>query len=540
MAKIRFANESTYKNYLESGKEGEFDSMFEAAVESTQKSFGTQYPMYIAGKEVYASDVLAEKSPINSEIIGNFQKGGKEHAQRAVSEAQKAFKAWALTDYRKRVEMFRKAAEIMSKRKFEVAAILSYENGKSRYESVGEVDEAIDFMKYYSNELESNKGYIRKNSTDQSSRTVESGFQGAPSNAEKVTISMKPYGVFGVIAPFNFPVSISVGMSAGAMITGNTVVFKPSSSDNMTMLTGLKIYEVFRDAGIPAGVFNYITGPGSVVGDELATNEDVSGIAFTGSRSTGMNMVSRCFGAGKQKVFVVEMGGKNPAIISKSADLDRAVSGVASAAFGFSGQKCSALSRVYVHESIKEQFISKLISKTRELKIGNPLKKEVYIGPLISKTAYDCYIETMNKARGTARILYGGNTVKTGENGYYVEPAIIEARHDNDLVHTELFLPVLTLESFTDIDEAIKLANDTEYGLTAGFYGTRAKEIRKFTDNIDAGVVYINRGISATTGAMVGLHTFVGWKGSALTGKGTGSKFYLQQFMREQSVSITR
>jgi 1-pyrroline-5-carboxylate dehydrogenase len=543
MTKTKFTNESTYKNYLESGREKEFDQLFDNAVENVKKAFGSQYPMYIGGKEVYAKELLEERSPIDSKLIGLFQKGTAEHAQSAIREAQNAFKSWSMTDYKKRAEIFTNAANLLSesKRKFEIAAILSYENGKSRYESVGEVDEAIDFMRYYANEIEINKGYLRKTHTEQSSKSVDSGFQGAPAGAENITIAMKPYGVFGVIAPFNFPISISTGMSVGALITGNTVVFKPSSSDNMTMLTGLKLYELFKDAGLPDGVFNYLTGPGSTVGEELSTNDGVSGIAFTGSKATGLAMISKCFNLGKQKVFVVEMGGKNPAVISKSADIDAAVSGVASAAFGFAGQKCSALSRVYVHESIKEQFISKLVDKTRELKIGNPLDKEIYIGPLISGSAYSRYTDSINKAKSSARILYGGNRVKTGfPNNFYVEPTIIEVRHDNELVHKELFLPILTIESFTDTDEAIRLANDTEYGLTAGFYGKNGKEIRKFTENILAGVVYVNRAVSATTGAIVGLHTFVGWKGSALTGKGSGSKFYLQQFMREQSISITK
>jgi 1-pyrroline-5-carboxylate dehydrogenase len=541
MAKNKFVNESTYKNYLENGKEDEFDQLFDKAVENVKKTFGLRHPMYIGGKEVYTTDILEEKSPIDGTVIGRFQKGTREHVQKAIAAAHNAFDAWPSTDYRNRASIFRKAANLLSERKFDTAAILSYENGKSRYESIGEVDEAIDFMRYYSDELELNKGYSRKTHAEQSLKNVESGFQGAPSNAEKVTIAMKPYGVFGVIAPFNFPVSISIGMSTGAMITGNTVVFKPSSTDNMAMLTGLKIYELFKDAGLPNGVFNYVTGPGSTVGDELVTNDGVSGIAFTGSRTVGMSMVSKCFGTGKQKIFVVEMGGKNPAIITKNADIDKAVSGVASAAFGYAGQKCSALSRVYVHESIKEQFVGKLISKIRELKIGNPLEKDVYIGPLISESAFKRYTDTISKAKTTARILYGGDAVKTGTiNGFYVEPAIIEARHENELVHKELFLPILTIESFTELDEAIRLANDTEYGLTAGFYSKSAKEVSKFRERIQSGVVYINREISATTGAIVGIHTFVGWKGSALTGKGTGSKFYLQQFMREQSLSITK
>lgn len=543
MPKPEFRNEATYKGYLESEEEQEFDRLFDEAIAALKKSLSarreSQYPMYIAGKEIYSKELLVEKSPIDGLQIGTFQKGTKEHAQLAISEARKAFKSWRMADYRQRVSIFRNAANLLSKRKFGIAAILSYENGKSRYESIGEVDEGIDFMRYYSNELELNKGYVRKTALQQSKKQVDSGFQGAPSSAEKVTILLKPYGVFSVIAPFNFPISISIGMSTGAMITGNTVVFKPSSSDNMTMLTGLKLYELFRDAGIPPGVFNYITGPGSIVGDELATNEAVSGVAFTGSRATGISMISKSFNSGRQKVFIVEMGGKNPAIITKDANIDQAVSGVASAAFGFAGQKCSALSRVYVHQSIKEQFISKLIEKTRELKIGNPLNKDVYIGPLISESAFRRYEDSIKRARETAKVLYGGNRIKTGDNGFYVEPAIIEARHDNELVHKELFVPLITIESFTELDEAIKLANDTEYGLTAGFYGKSGKEIRRFTENINAGVVYVNRGISATTGAIVGLHTFVGWKGSAITGKGTGSKFYLQQFMREQSVSVT-
>ncbi len=540
MPKNEFINESTYKNYLENGREEEFDQLFDQAVQNVVKSFNVRYPMYIGGKEVYANEMLEEKSPIDGTIIGRFPRGTKEHAQLAIEAAQKTFKAWSSTDFRQRASIFKNAADLLSKRKFEISAILSYENGKSRYESIGEIDEGIDFMRYYANELEINKGYIRKTHIKQSTKSVESGFQGAPTGDEKITISMKPYGVFGIIAPFNFPVSISIGMCTGALITGNTVVFKPSSTDNMTMLTGLKIYELFRDVGIPNGVFNYVTGPGSVVGDELASNDGVSGIGFTGSRATGMAMISKCFSSGKQKVFIVEMGGKNPTIVSKNADIDRAVSGVSSAAFGFAGQKCSALSRVYVHESIKEQFISRLIGKVRELKIGNPLNKDVYIGPLISESAFRRYADTIGKARTSTRILYGGDTVKTGiPQGFYVEPAIIEARHDNELVHRELFLPIITIESFTNLDDAINLANDTEYGLTAGFYSRSKKEINKFKENIQAGVVYINRGISATTGAVVGFHTFVGWKGSALTGKGTGSKFYLQQFMREQSVSTT-
>ena len=226
--------------------------------------------------------------------------------------AKAAFAEWKETGYKERAGIFLKFADLVSKNKFTIAAALSYENAKSVYESIGEVDEAIDFARYYAEDLLANKGYSRKTLLGGSKANVNAGFQGAPSESEKVIISMKPYGVFGIIAPFNFPVSISMGMSIGAMITGNTVVFKPSSTDNMTMLVELMLYKLLREAGLPPGVFNYVTGPGSEVGDELAMNKDVAGIAFTGSRSTGLSMISRSFGKGMQKVFVVEMGGKKP------------------------------------------------------------------------------------------------------------------------------------------------------------------------------------------------------------------------------------
>ncbi len=538
----KFSNESTYKKFCESGREAEFDKLFEDAAKSVVSQFGKKYPMYINGREEFSAENIIEKTPIdNTTIIGYFQKGTKESAKAAIEAAYNAFQTWSKVSYIEKVAIFRKVAQIFSKNKFELAAVLSYENGKSRYESIGEVDEAIDFMNYYSNEVEINKGYIRKTKMEASTAKVEAGFQGAPSTKEeRVVIRMMPYGVFGVIAPFNFPLSIGTGMSVGAMITGNTVVFKPSSSDSMTMLTGIKMYQYFKEAGVPDGVFNYVSGPGSAVGEELVTNPHVSGIAFTGSREVGASMIAKAYSLGLQKTFIVEMGGKNPTIVSKNADLDKAASAIVSAAFGFDGQKCSATSRVYVHESVKEQFISKLIEKARGLKVGDPIKKENYIGPLISKNAYNTYMEAIGKAKIEGRILYGGNKVDINSNAYYVEPTIIEVKHSSDLVQRELFVPVLTVESYKEFDDAIKMANDIKYGLTAALYSKKKKEIQDFIDGIEAGTVYINRQTSSTTGAIVGLHTFVGWKASSINGKGSGSKFYLQQFMREQSVSLTR
>jgi 1-pyrroline-5-carboxylate dehydrogenase len=541
MPSFQFQNESTYRGYVEQGKEEEFDRLFDEAVGKVKREeLGKRHGLFIGGKEIFAGEELIEKSPIDGTLIGTFQKGTREHTDQAIEAAKAAFSDWSETDYKERVKIMQNAAELFRKHKFEIAAILSIENGKSRYESVGEVDEAIDFLNYYSLEMLRNRGFVRNTRIGASSKQVSAGFQGAPGNEERITLALRPYGVFGVIAPFNFPISISTGMSTGALITGNTVVFKPSSTDNMTMLTGLKIYQMFREAGVPEGAFNYITGPGSEVGDELVVHRDVNGIVFTGSRDTGMAMMKKALELGLQKTFIVEMGGKNPAIVGKKADINDAVDGIASAAFGFDGQKCSACSRVYVHETIKEEFVSKLIDKMRSFKIGDPLKKEVYMGPLISGKALDKYRASIEEAKRSGRVLYGGNEVNTGLGGAYVEPTLIEVDQSNRLMHEELFVPILALGTFKNFDEALQKANDVEFGLTAGLYSKNRGEIKEFKKRIQAGVVYINRRTSATTGAIVGMHAFGGWKGSGLTGKGTGSRHYLPQFMREQSQAVVK
>ncbi len=537
-----FDNEFTYRKFLDSGKEEEFDSLFDGAVEKVKREvLGKSIPIYIGSREVYEKEEIVEYSPIDRKIvIGRFQKGTRETARQAIEIAEKAFEPWRDMDYRDRADIFRKAAGEFSENKFEIGAILSIENGKTRYESIGEVDEAIDFLNYYALEMEKSKGYVRRTTLSSTDSKVSKGFQGAPGSEEKISIVMKPYGVFGVIAPFNFPISISVGMSTGALITGNTVVFKPSSTDNMAMMTGFKIYQMFKNAGVPEGAFNYVTGPGSEVGDELVASDSVKGIVFTGSKAAGLGMMKKVYSSEKMKVFVVEMGGKNAAIVSKHADIDKAVSGVASAAFGFDGQKCSACSRVYVQKDVRDEFVRKLVEKVRTFRVGDPLKKENYVGPLISDKAFIKYGEYVEEAKRDGKLLFGGNAVDAGIGGFYVEPTLVELNHKHRLFHTELFVPILAIAAYDRFEDALKMANDVEYGLTSGCYTNKKGEIRKYLDSIEAGVVYVNREISATTGAIVGFQTFVGWKGSGLTGKGTGSRFYLQQFLREQSQTIVK
>lgn len=535
-----FKDVFTYLSYVSQGKEAEFHELFEQAVEKVKKEYlGKEYPIYIGEKEIKTEAKLIEKSPIDGSTVCICQKGDREVTRKAIAEAKAAFEGWFEMGWNKRAAIMRKAASVIEKNKFELAAVLSIENGKNRLESIGEVDEAINFLRYYAYLLTSNKGYNQVVKLTSKGVKIKYGFQGSVTKTEVIDQRMVPYGVFGILAPFNFPVSISTGMSVGALVTGNAAILKPSSTGNMTMLTGIMIYKYLIEAGVPKGAYNVITGPGSEVGDELVVNPDVAGIAFTGSKDVGKSLIKKAYDLGLNKTFVVEMGGKNPAIVTETANIEEAAQGIISAAFGYQGQKCSALSRLYVHKKVKDVLVEELVKRMKELTIGDPLKKEVYLGPLIGEEAYQRYVWAVELGKRDGKIIYGGNRVDAGLNGYYVEPTLIELKHGHELYKKELFLPILVMDTFENFNDAINMANDTEYGLTAGLYTGKKEEINEFKNRIQAGVVYVNRSASATTGAMVGYHPFVGWKSSGFTGKGAGSRFYLLQFLREQSFSVS-
>ncbi len=516
-----FDNESTWSKLLMRKGEEDFHARYEDAVSHVREELGKTYPMIIDGRRVNAGDIFTDHSPIDTRmVIGHFQNGRAKHALSAVAAAKKAFKQWSRTDYKERVKIMRKAADIMSDRKYELSALLTFENGKNRYEAVADVDEAIDFLRYYAEQMEINNGFIKPTKSaypDEKSRSV-----------------MKPYGVWAVIAPFNFPMAITDGMCAGAIITGNTVVLKPASD---TPITAYKFCEILEEAGLPAGVINFVTGSGSVVGKALIESDDVDGIVFTGSRNVGLS-IYRQANAKRPRPVITEMGGKNPALVTSNADLDKAVDGVMRAAFGYSGQKCSACSRVYVHESLKNEFLEHLVRRTKELRVGDPLSRDVYTGPVINESAYGNFKKYSDLARKDGKILVGGNVITDGElkHGYYVQPTIVDGLpKDHTLFKEELFVPILAVAGYKDFDEALQLCNDGDYGLTAGIFSNDQQEVKEFLDRIESGVVYVNRARSATTGAMVGCQPFVGWKYSGISGKGTGSEYYLTLFMREQS-----
>jgi 1-pyrroline-5-carboxylate dehydrogenase len=503
---------------------------YEEALSKFEKELGKHYPMYIGGKEFRSEEgEFEDRSPIDTSIVvGYFQRGTKKHARLAILAAKESFEMWSETDYSKRVSIFRKAAELIDERKFEIASAITYEVGKNRLEALAECWEAIDAIRYYANLVEENKGFVQA--------------MGPGGPGEDCKLVMRPLGVWPVISPFNFPFMLANGMATGALITGNTVVLKPTSE---APLTGLMLYRIYRDAGVPEGVVNYVTGPGQNFEEEFTSNQDVSGIAFTGSRDVGMRLF-RSF-MQKQpypKPVVLEMGSKNPTVVTENADIEKAVEGTIRAAFGYGGQKCSATSRVYVHKKIKTEFLRELVNRIKKIKVGDPRERDTFVGPVINKAAVEKYRKAILQVRKAGgKILTGGKILrgKLFSKGYYVEPTVVDKLpHEHRLFKEELFVPIIVVDSFSKLEEAVEKANDTEYGLTAGIFSEKDEEIEFFMNKIKFGVVYANRKGGSTTGAWPGAQSFVGWKASGATGKGVGGPNYLLTFMREQSQTYVR
>jgi 1-pyrroline-5-carboxylate dehydrogenase len=416
------------------------------------------------------------------------------------------------------------AADLMDEQLFELAALMSYEVGKNRLESLGDVAETVEFLRYYARQITEHDGFVTPLSS---------------LNDRETNVSvLRPFGVWGVISPFNFPLALSGGPSIGALITGNTVVLKPS---NTGALMALEFYRVMSEAGLPKEALHVITG-GDEVGDHLAHHPDLDGLTFTGSYPVGMYLY-RTVNEERPKPVAAEMGGKNPAIVTATADLDVAVQGVTRGAFGLSGQKCSATSRVYVDESVYDQFVPKLVAATELLTVGDPLDLDTFMGPVIDQAAVDRFRKAVVEVEDSGgQVLTGGKVLEEGlfAKGHYVEPTIVEAPLESWVWKEELFMPFLAVTKVKSMDEGLELSNDTEFGLTAGLFTGDENEIERWFDQIQAGVTYVNRAAGATTGAWPDIQSFGGWKGSGTSGTGGGGPWYLRQFLREQSRTLVR
>ncbi|MFN0074186.1 MAG: aldehyde dehydrogenase family protein, partial [Chloroflexota bacterium] len=417
----------------------------------------------------------------------------------------------------------RRATDLISARGHELAARLTYEVGKTRMEALGDVEESADFLRYYCDHLERAEGF------DQPMAGLSAG--------ERPHDRLRAYGVWLVISPFNFPMALAAGPVGAALVAGNTVVLKPSSD---APSLGIELGRILAEAGLPDGVMNVITGSGAEVGQALADDPRVGGLTFTGSYDAGMALY-RGFSQRYPRPCIVEMGGKNPAIVTRHANLEKAAEGIVRSAFGFSGQKCSACSRVYVERTVRDSLVDLIRDRTEKLIVGDPAHRETFTGPVIRQSKVDDFRRAMDLSLSDGQIVAGGAVLTNGEctHGHFVQPTVVVGLdHEHELMRQEQFLPFVGVMEVSSMDEALRLANDTLYGLTAGIYTEEPEEAERFLDGIEAGVVYVNRQAGATTGAWPGSQAFGGWKGSASSGRGSGGPYYLQQYLREQSQTI--
>lgn len=505
----------------------EVHQRFEAALATVHWGLGRTHGLFLDGAEREADEHVPRVSPSDHELtLGRFPQATVEDVEAAMHSARAAWQAWRATSAAERARLLRRVADRLEERVYELAAALVLEVGKNRMEALGEAQETVDFFRHYADDFEAHAAFDHVLPNDP--------VEGAVSRNRSI---LRPYGVWVVIAPFNFPLALSGGPVAAALVTGNTVVLKGAPD---TPWAGHLLAECLRDADLPPGVFQYLGGAGADIGEVLTSHPDVAGITFTGSVAVGMHLLQRMATGLYPRPCIAEMGGKNPCIVTEHANLERAAAGIVRSAYGMGGQKCSALSRLYVHESVADVLIEKLAAGIASIQIGDPSRRQNWLGPVINATAYERYARSVALlAAGGGRFVAGGDQLSVGDlsRGYFVEPVLAEAPLEHPLWHHELFLPILMVSRFTDREDAMRLANETPMGLTAGIFGSD-DDVAWFHEHIEAGVTYANRPFGATTGAWPGYQSFGGWKGSGSTGKAIASFYYLAQYMREQSRTV--
>ncbi|HBX22774.1 MAG TPA: L-glutamate gamma-semialdehyde dehydrogenase [Desulfotomaculum sp.] len=483
---------------------------FTGALQGLRAKLGAQVPLYIGGHEVKTGRSIVSTNPNKpTEVIGSVSSAGQAEAEQAITAARIAFPAWRDIEPRQRAEYLFRAAEAARKRRAELAALQVLEVGKNWSEADADVAEAIDFMEYYGREM------IRLAPRRRMGR--------AP--GELSQMFYEPRGVGAVIAPWNFPFAISVGMTAAAIVTGNTVVYKPASQSPMV---GAAMYQIFAEAGLPAGVLNFLPGPGGEIGDFLVTHPDTAFVAFTGSMDVGLRIIrlaaSTPEGALGVKNVVAEMGGKNAIIVDSDADIDEAVVHTVYSAFGFQGQKCSACSRVIVLEENYDKFASRLVEAARSINICPSEQPESYMGAVIDSAAREKMMSYIELGKKEGRILLSREMPEM--EGHYVPLTIVDQiQPDSRLAQEEIFGPVLSVLKVKDFDEALQVANGTRFALTGGIFSRSPENIERARREFRVGNLYINRGC---TGAIVERHPFGGFKLSGIGSKAGGPDYLLQ------------
>ena len=488
------------------------------ALREVRNRFGEKYPLVIGGEKVWTDKLTPSVNPsAPKEVVGYVAEAGIPEAERAVQAARTAFDKWSRTPSEERARLLERAAAIMDRRRYELSALEVFEVGKPWAEADGDIREAVDFCRFYA-------GQMRQIGRPRLTQHVP---------GEESYQHYWPRGVALVIAPWNFPIAILCGMVSAALVTGNTVIMKPSEQ---SIICGAMLMEIFQEAGVPAGVLNFLSGRGSVIGAHLVDHKDIDLIAFTGSREVGLRIWESAGktlpGQRELKRVVCEMGGKNPVIIDSDADLDEAIVDSTYSAFGYQGQKCSALSRLILLDENYDRVMERLLSGAASLRVGNPEEPGMMVGPVIDEAAYKRILEYIEIGKSEAILAYQAKEVPP--EGYFIPPTIFAGVKPNmRIAREEIFGPVLSVIKVRDLDEAFDVANGTDYALTAGFFSRSPANIERAKAQIEAGNVYINR---SCTGAVVGRHPFGGFK---MSGGGTkaGGADYLLQFLLPRVVT---
>lgn len=489
---------------------------FQQAIASVRQELGRTYPLWIGGREVFTDDRIPSVNPANpDEVIGSVCQAGREHIDQALEAAQKAFPLWRDLSPEDRAGYLFKAADIARKDIYRLSAWQILEVGKQWDQAYADVAEAIDFLEYYGREM------LRLGKPRRMGR--------AP--GEFSQLMYQPKGIAAVIAPWNFPLAISCGMTSAAMVAGNPVLYKPASPSSVV---GATLCRIYREAGIPDGVFNYVPGRSSVMGDYLVEHPAISLIAFTGSMEVGLHIIEKAArvhpGQSQVKRVIAEMGGKNAIIIDDDADLDEAVREVLYSAFGFQGQKCSACSRVIVVESIYARFVERLVEGARALAIGPAEDPAYFMGPVVDERAQSTILKYVELARQEGRVLL---CQEVPNHGYYVPLTIVEGiTPEHRLAQEEIFGPVLAVMKVKDFTQALEWANSTRFALTGAVFSRSPRHLERASREFNVGNLYLNRG---STGALVERHPFGGFKMSGVGSK-AGGPDYLVQFLDPRTV----
>ncbi len=485
-----------------------------AALEKVKGELGREYPLVIGGERIATDSKLDSYNPANrTQLVGRFQKATKELANQAVESAYQAFQTWKNIDAQDRADFLFRVATILRERKHELSAWMIYEVAKSWAEADGDTAEAIDFCEFYARELLRYAG-------DQPLVKLQ---------GEDNHLNYIPLGVGAVIPPWNFPLAIMAGMTSAAFVTGNTVVLKPSS-DAPTI--AYKFFEILEAAGLPAGVVNFMTGSGAEVGDVIVDHPKTRFIAFTGSREIGLRINERAAKVHEGQIWikrvVAEMGGKDAIIVAADADLEEATTGVVQSAFGYQGQKCSACSRAIIDARVYDQMLEKIVARTEKIKVGGPDDATTNMSAVINEKAFKTINDYIEKGKSEGgRVLAGGGS--DGEQGFFIEPTVIaDVKPGATIEQEEIFGPVLAVIKANDYDDALQIANDTQFGLTGAVYSADEEKLERARREFHVGNLYLNR---KCTGALVGVHPFGGFNMSGTDSK-AGGRDYLLLFMQ--------